>query len=100
VGFRRGQAAVELVLVAPFVVAVLLGCAQALIVAWADVCAADASRAANRAAEVGGDPRQAALTALPTALRTGATVTGGASFTVRVRPPVLVPGADLSVAAP
>jgi TadE-like protein len=97
---RRGQAAVELLLVAPFVVAVLLGCAQALVVAWADVCATDAARAAGRAAEVGGDPRRAALTALPVVLRSGAVVSARAPFTVRLHAPVLVPGADLSVVEP
>jgi hypothetical protein len=97
---RRGQAAVELVLVAPFVVAVLLGCAQALVVAWADVCAADAARAAGRAAEVGGDPRHAALVALPAVLRRGAVVSARAPFTVRVRPPQLLPGADTAVVEP
>jgi hypothetical protein len=99
-GERRGQAAVELVLVAPFVVAVLLACAQALVVAWADVCAADAARAAARAVEVGGDPRYAALTALPSVLRRGAVVTTRPPFTVRVTPPALVPGADLAVSEP
>jgi hypothetical protein len=85
------------VLVAPFVVAVLVCCLQVLLVAWAAVAAADASRAAARAAEVGGDPRRAALTALPAVLRAGAVVSSRAPFSVHVWPPRLVPGIDIGV---
>ncbi len=86
-------------LVAPFVVAVLLGCLQVVLVAWAQVEAADAARAGDRAGRVGADPRAAALKALPAALRGRVTAGAGGGVVVRVEPPAVVPGLDLHVVA-
>ena len=58
----------------PLVLACLLAAAQGVTAAWASVEAADAARAAARAALVGGDAARTARAALPRSLRPGARV--------------------------
>jgi pilus assembly protein CpaE len=87
-----GQASVEFVAAVPFVLlcaAVAWQLALAGQTAW--LCA-NAARVAARAEVVGGDPREAARSALPSSLRRGLVVsrTGSGAVRVRVRIPVLV----------
>lgn len=93
---QAGQATVEFV-----AVLTLLGLAAVLtfhlaIAGWSLWSAAEAARAAARAAAVDSDPRQVALAALPTAFRKRASVRlDSGRVEVGVAIPTLVPGISL-----
>jgi hypothetical protein len=87
----RGQAAVELVAVLPFVAAALALAWQLALAGHAAWAAAAAARAAARAHAVGADPAAAARARLPSRLERGLRVRArsGGEVSVRVRiPPV------------
>jgi hypothetical protein len=81
---ERGQATIETVVLLPLVLACLLAAAQGVTAAWASVEAADAARAAARAALVGGDAARTARAALPPTLRGASRVRVAADGRVRV----------------
>ncbi len=95
-GAEAGQATVEFV-----AVLALLGLAAVLtfhlaIAGWSLWSAAEAARAAARAAAVDSDPRQVALAALPTAFRERASVRlDSGRVEVGVTVPTLFPGLSL-----
>ena len=100
---ETGQASVEMIALVPALL--LLGAlawqlALAGHTAW---MSAHAARAGARADAVGRDPRAAARSALPRALRRGLEVRrlGGGGVRVRVRVPLILPGSpsDVGVAA-
>jgi len=66
---ERGQAAVEFLGVLPAALLVVLAAWQLALAGQASWLAADAARVAVRADAVGGDPRAAARSALPSYLR-------------------------------
>jgi len=88
---ERGQAAVELVAVLPFVLALLAGLWQAALAGHAEWAAAAAARAAARAHAVGQDARGAARGQLPASLERALEVRTAAdgTVTVAVRIPAL-----------
>jgi pilus assembly protein CpaE len=96
---QSGQASVELVALLPLIVALALGCWQAVVAAQAWGLAGHAARAAARALVVGSDPAQAARSALPEGwgrrVRVAAPREGG-EVTVRVAIPVVVAGVRLA----
>ena len=89
---QDGQAAAELVAVAPILICVLLALGQLAVAGYALWTAGNAARAGARAAHVGGDAEGAARSALPSPLREGATVNDEDEVGVRVRVPSLIPG--------
>jgi hypothetical protein len=97
---QDGQAAAELVAVAPILICVLLALGQLAIAGYALWTAGNAARAGARAAHVGGDAESAALSALPVWLERGAEIETGGPVEVRVRAPALLPGIpDIAVEA-
>jgi hypothetical protein len=90
----RGQVAAELVAVVPILACVVLLLAQAVVAGYALWSAGNAARAGARAAHVGGDPRAAALSALPGWLERKAEVdaSGSLEVEVEVEAPALLPG--------
>lgn len=95
-----GQAAAELVAVAPVLICVLLAVAQLAIAGYALWSAGDAARAGARAAHVGGDAERAALSALPLWLERGAEIETAGPVEVTVRAPAVLPGVpDIAVRA-
>lgn len=90
---ERGQASIEVVVLAP-VLAVLLLCVwQAAMAGWALTAAESASRAGARAALVGRPAGGAALATLPAAMRAGATASqSDGRVVVTLRVPSIVPG--------
>ena len=91
-GDDRGQAAVELVVVVPLLLALLALVGQLAVAGYALWAAGDAARVGARAAHVGGDAQRAALSALPDWLERGAEIDPDDPVEVRVRAPALVPG--------
>ena len=91
-GDDRGQAAVELVVAVPLLLALLALVGQLAVAGYALWAAGDAARAGARAAHVGGDAQRAALSALPDWLERGAEIDPDGPVEVRVRAPALVPG--------
>ena len=89
---ERGQAAAELVAVAPILIGVVLVLAQLVITGYALWSAGDAARAGARAALVDGDPEGAARRALPSWLERGAEIDTDGPVEVRVEAPALLPG--------
>ncbi len=89
---ENGQAAAELVVVVPLLLALLAAVAQLAVAGYALWTAGDAARAGARAAAVGGDAEDAARSALPGWLERGAEVSGGGPVEVRVEAPALLPG--------
>jgi hypothetical protein len=89
---QAGQAAAELVAVLPLLLVLFALLAQLGVAGWALWSAGDAARAGARAAAVGGDPKRAALSALPGWLERKAEVEPGPPVEVRVEAPALVPG--------
>jgi Flp pilus assembly protein TadG len=89
---EKGQAAVELVAVTPFLIAVLLALAQLSVAGYALWSAGSAARAGARAAHVGEDAERAARSALPFWLESGAEVDAAGPVEVRVEAPALLPG--------
>jgi hypothetical protein len=89
---ESGQAAVELVVVVPLLIALVAVVAQLCIAGYALWSAGDAARAGARAAHVGGNAEAAALSALPGWLETGAEVDDAGPVEVRVEAPALLPG--------
>ncbi|HEX5956583.1 MAG TPA: TadE/TadG family type IV pilus assembly protein [Solirubrobacterales bacterium] len=97
---QDGQAAAELVAVAPILLCVVLALAQLAVAGYALWSAGDAARAGARAAHVGGDAERAALSALPAWLEDGAEVETAGPVAVTVRAPALLPGVpDIAVDA-
>ena len=88
---ERGQAAVELVAVLPVLALVTLIALQLALAGFGLWTSANASRAAARAEHVGGNPRQAARSAVPAPFRRGLSVRT-APARVRLRVPALLPG--------
>jgi Flp pilus assembly protein TadG len=91
--FRRedGTASVEMVAVVPFLLLAVLVAAQIGLAGAALWSAGVAARAGSRAALVGGDAEAAARQALPSAMRSGADVSGASPVSVRVAVPRLLP---------
>ena len=89
---ERGQAAVELVAAVPILICVLLALGQAAVAGYALWTAAEAARSGARAALVGGDPDEAARSALPEWLEDGARIDGDGPVRVSVGAPALLPG--------
>ena len=87
-----GQAAAELVVIVPLLIAMLAAVAQLAVTGYALWSAGDAARAGARAAEVGGDAEAAARSALPGWLERGAEVDGAGPVEVTVEPPAVLPG--------
>src|SRR5687768_8630046 len=87
-----GQAAAELVVIVPLLIAVLAAVAQLAIAGYALWSAGDAARAGARAAEVGGDVEAAARSALPSWLERGAEVDVAGPVEVSVEAPAVLPG--------
>jgi hypothetical protein len=90
---ERGQASAELVAIVPLLVVLVLATGQALVAGYALWSAGVAARAGARAEHVGGDPRAAARSALPSPLRSGARIKTGGPVEVTVGAPALLPGA-------
>lgn len=87
----------ELVAVVPLLAIAVVAAAQLAAAGWALWSAGNAARAGARAAHVGGNAERVALGALPRPLRRSAEVEEeaggeGATVSVRVRTPGLVPG--------
>lgn len=90
---ERAQAGIEVVVLAPALVLVLACVWQAALAGWALTAAESASRAGARAAMVGRPATGAALAALPTAMRSGATASqADGRVIVTLRVPSIVPG--------
>ncbi len=90
---ERGQASVELVALLPLVAAVVLTALQVLAAGAARELAGHAAGAGAIALLERADPREAARASVPGWSRRGLTVAvRGSRVTVRLRPPVLVPG--------
>lgn len=90
---EEGQASVEFLGMAWWLILVVLAVWQVSLAGWAHVEASNAARTASRVAARGGDPPKAARNALPGPLRRGMRVTvAGERATVRVRIPILLPG--------
>ncbi len=90
---ERAQAGIEVVVLAPALVLVLACVWQAALAGWALTAAESASRAGARAAMVGRPATGAALAALPTAMRPGATASqSDGRVIVTLRVPSIVPG--------
>ena len=87
-----GQAAAELVVIVPLVLALLGAIAQLAVAGYALWTAGDAARAGARAAQVGGDAEAAARSALPGWLERGAEVDAAGPVEIRVEAPALLPG--------
>jgi hypothetical protein len=87
-----GQAAAELVVVVPLLVALVAAVAQLAVAGYALWTAGDAARAGARAAAVGGDAEAAARSALPGWLERDAEVDDAGPVEVRVAAPALLPG--------
>jgi hypothetical protein len=97
---QDGQAAAELVAVAPILICVVLALAQLAVAGYALWSAGDAARAGARAAHVGGDAKGAVMSALPAWLERGAEVETSGPVEVTVRAPALLPGVpDIAVDA-
>jgi Flp pilus assembly protein TadG len=89
---QRGQASVELVAAVPVLLAVLVALLQLTVVGCSLWSAAAAARAGARAAFVDGDPRAAALSAIPEALDPDASVrAAGGTVDVTIHAPSLLP---------
>ena len=88
---ERGTASVELVAVIPFLLCGLLVAAQIAVIGHAFWSAGVAARAGARAAVVDRSASEAALAALPEALRRGAKVDDEGVVSVRVELPRVLP---------
>ncbi len=91
-GNEDGQAAAELVVVVPLLIALLAAVAQLAIAGYALWTAGDAARAGARAAAVGGDAEDAARSALPGWLEQHARVDAAGPVEVRLQAPAVLPG--------
>lgn len=89
-----GQASIELVAVLPLLLVLGLIAAQVAIVGYGAWSAANSARTGARAEAVGGDPRAAALSAVPAPLREGIRVRDDGDVGVALRVPGLLPGLD------
>jgi hypothetical protein len=82
---QSGQATVEFVALLPLIAVIGFALWQAMVAGQAAWLAGSSARAAARAAAVGGDPRAAAVAALPGFLRQGVRVQRRGDGTIRVR---------------
>ncbi len=98
---QSGQASVELVALLPLLAALTIGAWQLVVVAQAWWLAGTASRAAARAAAVGGDPLVAARRALPGGRAGSVRVARSADgeLTVRLAIPAVTGGISLGDAS-
>jgi pilus assembly protein CpaE len=90
---ERGQASVEFLGTLPAALLVVMVAWQLVLAGQAGWLAGNAARVGARAAAVGGDPRAAARSALPSYLRRHLEVVrdgGGGRLRVRVRVPLLL----------
>ena len=87
-----GQAAAELVVVVPLLLALLAATAQLAVAGYALWTAGDAARAGARAAEVGGDAEAAARSALPGWLEHHAEIDPAGPVEVSLQAPAVLPG--------
>jgi hypothetical protein len=88
---ERGQAAVELIATLPLLLLIALAVTQVLAVGYASVLAGDEAEAGALALAGGGDPREAARTALPGWSRArGEISVKGGEVQIRLRPPSLL----------
>lgn len=87
-----GQASAELVAIVPALLIGVLVAAQLGLLGYGLWTAGAAARAGARAALVGGDPEDAARSALPGPFQDDAEVSGEDEIEVRVRVPTLIPG--------
>lgn len=87
-----GQAAIELVVIVPLLIALLAVVAQLAVAGYALWSAGDAARAGARAMQVGGDAEAAALSALPGWLERSAEIDAAGPIEVQVKAPALLPG--------
>jgi hypothetical protein len=94
---ERGQASAELLAVLPLLLVALLAVGQLAVAGYALWSAGDAARAGARAVHVGGDPEEAARSAVPEWLEQGVRVDEGGEgegpVEVELRAPALIPGA-------
>jgi hypothetical protein len=90
---ESGQSSAELVAVVPILIVVTLALAQLAVAGYALWTAGTAARAAARAEEVGGDPRAAAHSAVPTWLEHRMRVDTDDPIEIRLAAPALLPGA-------
>jgi hypothetical protein len=90
---ESGQSSAELVAVVPILIVVTLALAQLAVAGYALWTAGTAARAAARAEEVGGDPRAAARSAVPTWLEHRMRVDTDDPIEIRLAAPALLPGA-------
>ncbi|HVD39765.1 MAG TPA: hypothetical protein VNC16_02025 [Solirubrobacterales bacterium] len=88
---EEGTASVELVAAVPFLLLAVLAVAQIALAGQALWSAGVAARAGARAALVGGDASDAAHSALPPSMRSGAKVVDEDGVEVRVEVPRLIP---------
>ncbi|HEV8155863.1 MAG TPA: TadE/TadG family type IV pilus assembly protein, partial [Gaiellales bacterium] len=87
-------------LLVPALLALTLGCWQALLVGWTAISAEHAARAAARARLIGAPVQPAAAGAVPGAMRGAMQVrTSDGSVSVRVSVPRVIPGFSLSLTA-
>jgi hypothetical protein len=89
---EAGQASAELIAVTALLLVLVLVVAQAAVVGYTLWTAGEAARAGARAAHVGGEPEEAARSALPTWLERRAEVDAAGPVEVRVSAPPLLPG--------
>lgn len=88
---EHGQASVELLALAPLLIALALAAAQLLAVGYSGVLAGNAAEAGALALAGGGDPRASAREALSGLPRASARISvAGGEVRVRLRPPVLL----------
>jgi hypothetical protein len=90
---ESGQSAAELVAVVPLLIVVTLALAQLAVAGYALWTAGTAARAAARADVVGGDPREAAHSAVPSWLEHRMRIDTGYPIEVRLAATSLLPGA-------
>jgi TadE-like protein len=96
----RGQASIETAVLLPLLLALGLGCWQALLVGWAEISAQHAARAAAHARLIGAPAVAAAERSLPGSMRDGFRATAADdAVVVHVRVPQVIPGFSMTVSA-
>lgn len=92
---ERGQVAVELVGMLPWLLISALIAWQLLLAAYTAVSVGNAARTASRVASRGGDAQEAGRLALPGILENSASVEeDGEEISVQAGVPILIPGID------
>lgn len=99
---QSGQGSVELIVVTPFLLALILAVAQLSVAGYALWSAGDAARAGARASLVGGDPSRAAHSAIPSWLHDEVEIDASGPVQVELEAPAVLPflpGIPISAAA-